>query len=276
MKVYAQAKVNLALDVVKKREDGYHELDMIMAPISLFNEIKIEPSAIDQISCVNQEIPESSTIHKTLALLKEKGWIHKNYKIQVTKGIPDQAGLAGSSADAAAVFNAVLDFEGVDKSLDQKIELAKCIGADVPFCLVNRFARVQGIGEKIQVIPTDWKLHCFLVKPSYGISTLEAFKTWGHIQTLKVDVAPIQKAIEDKSYISLIRTMGNALEKSAFEIRPKLEELKKELESCGFDRVMMSGSGSSLMGFSQKKECIEKAMSLLEGNDCFYKYVQIG
>lgn len=276
MKVMAQAKVNLALDVIRKREDGYHELDMIMAPISLYNTIEISPGIQDQITCDGGTLPSNSTIHKTLALLRKEYKIKGAYKIHVTKGIPDQAGLAGSSADAAAVLNAVLDEENISLSMDQKIDMAKQIGADVPFCLVNRMARVQGIGEKIHCIMTDWKVPCLLVKPNYGISTPVAFEKWHSKKPESVDVTSVQRAIEAKSYEALMQTMGNALEPAAFQIRPELEALKKTMEKYGFDRVMMSGSGSTLMGFSQNKECYDKAQAHLENQGYFIKTVVIG
>ena len=276
MKVQAQAKVNLALDVIGKRNDGYHELDMIMAPISLYNEIEINIHPADQITCDGGVIPEHSTIHKTLALLRKEMGLRNHYAIHVIKRIPDQAGLAGSSADAAAVFRAVMAIEGLNLELEQQLELAKQIGADVPFCLVNQTARVQGIGEKIRVLSQKWKLPCLIVKPCYGISTPQAFEQWHAQMPVHVDVDAVEKAIQDQDFGSLCQRMGNALEKPAFQLRPELKELKEKMETLGFERVMMSGSGSSLMGFSQDLKILKHAKELCSNMECFVEIVTIG
>ncbi|MBM6831192.1 4-(cytidine 5'-diphospho)-2-C-methyl-D-erythritol kinase [Faecalicoccus acidiformans] len=276
MKVQAQAKVNLALDVIGKRNDGYHELDMIMAPISLYNDIEIDIHPVDQITCDGGKIPDHSTIHKTLALLRKEIGLRNHYAIHVLKRIPDQAGLAGSSADAAAVFRAVMAIEGIDLELVKQLEFAKQIGADVPFCLVNRLSRVQGIGEKIRVLPQGWKLSCLIVKPSYGISTPEAFERWHAQAPVHVDVDAVEDAIQNQDFVSLCERMGNALEKPAFQMRPELRELKQKMEALGFDRVMMSGSGSSLMGFFHDPSHLKRAKELCVGMDCFVEIVTIG
>lgn len=269
MHVKAYGKVNLALDVVKKRDDGYHELDMIMAPISLYNEIEIEQAPVDQIDCDSVSLPENSTIHKTLAVLRKHFSIQGYYRIYVKKHIPDQAGLAGSSADAAACLKAILDIEGISVEDNDLLEIGKEIGADVPFCIVGKWARVQGIGEKITLIDTDWKIPCQLIKPPFGISTPRAFALWSQTASERVNVDRIQRCIELKDYRGLMESMQNALEKPAFAIEPKLYELYENMNELGFDGVRMTGSGSTMMGFTNKEKVIEE-------KDCFTAFVTIG
>lgn len=276
MKIKAQAKVNLALDVVGILENEYHELDMIMAPVSLYNEIEIHPSQQDLITCDTMILPKNSTIHRTLQVLKEKKPDLSHYQIHVIKHIPDQAGLAGSSADAAAVFKAVCAMEGLSMELDEQLKLAARIGADVPFCMINRFARVKGIGEKIECITTDWKLPCLLVKPSFGISTPQAFQLWESGDQCSIDVSQIQKCIEQKDYNSLMRAMQNALETPAFMLQPSLKELKESMEKFVLDRVMMTGSGSCLMGFSFNQELLLQTQKYFSNQGYFSQIVTIG
>lgn len=276
MKVEAQAKVNLALDVVGTMENGYHELDMIMAPVSLYNEIEIIPASKDRITCDTMVLPENSTIHKTLQVLREKKSSLGHYRIHVIKHIPDQAGLAGSSADAAAVFKAICHIENLSMDRAQQLQLAAKIGADVPFCMVNRFARVKGIGEKIETITTDWKLSCLLVKPSFGISTPQAFQIWETKEPLHVDVSQIQECIEQKDYDCLLHKIQNALEMPAFMLQPTLKELKESMEAFGLDRVMMTGSGSCLMGFSKHPKTLLKTQEYFLNQGYFSQIVTIG
>lgn len=276
MKTLAQAKVNLGLDIKGIRKDGYHELDMIMAPISLYNEIEIDHHTYDRIFCDKADLPENSTVHKALSLARETFGIQSRYDIKVFKHIPDQAGLAGSSADGAAIFKAVLELEGISVPEKRLLELGKQIGADVPFCLVNRMARVQGIGEKIRKLDTDWKLSCLLVKPQTGVSTPAAFKTWHRLSPLSLNMDAIEKSILLKDYDQLIQSMANALERPAFLLCPEILSLKEAMEARGLDRVMMTGSGSTLMGFSQDPMLLEKLQKQFANQGYFSKVVTIG
>lgn len=276
MKIYAPAKVNLALDVVKQREDGYHELDMIMAPISLYDELEVEIADRDEVICDGLVLPENNTIIKMINLLKNTFNLKNNYKVLVKKSIPMEAGLAGGSADAAAVMKAIMSLEELDINLDTQLSLAKQIGADVPFCMVNRYARVKGIGEKIEIIDSSWKFDILLVKPNLGVSTPEAFKRWHQGEPFHPDVDYTQMACENESLDLLVQAMGNALEPAAFEIVPLLEDIKNEMLDAGMVRVMMSGSGSTMMGFCADKEVLNKAYEQLKKTDNFVRIVTVG
>lgn len=276
MKIYAPAKVNLALDVVKQREDGYHELDMIMAPVSLYDELDVEIASWDEVVCDGLLLPENNTIIKMINLLKSEFDLTHSYKVVVKKSIPMEAGLAGGSADAAAVMKAILKLENLDVNLDTQLSLAKQIGADVPFCVVNQYARVKGIGEKIELINSSWKFDILLVKPDLGVSTPEAFRRWHQQEPMHPDVDYTQMACENESLDLLVQAMGNALEPAAFEIVPLLEELKNEMLDAGMVRVMMSGSGSTMMGFCADKEVLNKAYEQLKKTGNFVRIVTVG
>lgn len=276
MKIYAPAKVNLALDVVGQMANGYHELDMIMAPISLYDELDIEISQEDKITCQGMELPENNTIIKAISLLRERFRIKNHYSINVIKNIPSCAGLAGGSADAAAIMRAIYEIENIDISLAEKLELAKKVGADVPFCMVNQYARVKGIGERIECIDTDWKFKILLVKPSVGISTPEAFKLWHQKEPMHPDLGYAQMACENKSLDLLVQAMGNALEPIAFELESVLNEIKEDMLKLEIVRVMMSGSGSSMMGFSIDETVLEKAREILKEKYEFVEIVTVG
>ena len=172
MKVRAYAKVNLALDVVRKREDGYHDLEMIMAHITLHDLIYIEK--IDhgiQITANTNRMPtdQRNIMYKVAQLLIERYQIPYGVKIHIYKHIPTQAGLAGGSADGAAVLKAMNQIFQLNLSLETLADIGKEVGADIPFCIYEKTALVKGIGEKLEFISKDFHCYVLLVKPKKGV-----------------------------------------------------------------------------------------------------------
>ena len=276
MKIKAPAKVNLALDIVGQDDRGYHLLDMIMAPINIYDELAVTYYDKDVVVCQSMEIPEVNTMSRMLSLLKRTFHIESCFKVEVIKRIPMEAGLAGGSADAAALMVAILEMEHISISLDEKISLAKQIGADVPFCLVNQWARVQGIGEVIRPIETNWKLKALLVKPNVGISTPKAFKNWHEQAPLKVNVSNVEKSIVHQDYASLFEMMDNTLEPIAKRMEPVLEEIHDKMIKNGIQRVLMSGSGSSMIGFCVDEDRLIQTKKKLEKEYPFVEIITIG
>ena len=278
MKVLAPAKVNIALDVVGKMENGYHELDMIMAPISLFDELNIQPihGSEDIILCDGAQLPEKNTIQKSIDLMRKQYAFENHYLVEVKKSIPMQAGLAGGSADAAAVLKTINELENLHLNESELIELGKKVGADVPFCLVNEWARVQGIGEKIRRLDCDWKFDILLVKPKEGVSTPASFSIWDSKENKPLDVDIVEEALVKKNVELLYTTMVNDLEPIGQELLPVLNTIKEDMNDLGIVRVMMSGSGSSMMGFSIDQDVLEDAKKVLKDRYEFVEVVTVG
>lgn len=276
MKVQANAKINLALDVVERMDNGYHSLDMIMAPISLSDEIEIEKSDVDEVLCSQMKLPEKNTISKMIQVLKETYHFDTCYKVILHKNIPSQAGLGGGSADAASVCKVILEMEGIQESEENLYEITKQVGADVPFCIHNHWARVKGIGEKITTIQSDWQFDVVLVKPEFGISTANAFSKWKESRPFHPDVDLVESSIREKNMDLLYQTMANALEPIAFEIEPELRQVKMDMEDAGLVRILMSGSGSSMLGFSVDEDVIERAYKMLKEKYSFVQIVHVG
>lgn len=276
MKRSAPAKVNLALDVLGVNEQGYHELDMIMAPISLADELEIEEAAADEILFDQKPADFENTLSKTLKVLREKAGLKNHYRINVEKKIPMQAGLAGGSTDAAALMKALNEYENLDLSQDELYQLGKEVGADVPFCLLSKWARVQGIGEKIEPIDSDMEFEVLLFKPSFGVSTPAAFKMWDAMECEHTDVDMVQDAVENNSFDLLYQTMHNALEKPAFELEPSLSDFKEAMLDESLVCVLMSGSGSSLLGFSVDHEVLISAREALKDKAELCEIVKVG
>lgn len=269
MKESAYAKINLSLDVVCKREDGYHELSMIMLPLAFHDTLEIELSDKDIYTSDSDMIfDESNTIVKAVKIMREAYKLKQCFKIHCEKRIPLQAGLAGGSADAAAVLRGINTLCDLEISLNELAALGKQIGADVPFCVLNKPAYVSGIGEKIEPFDPIFDYEILLVKPQKGVSTKSAFemldfKTAIHPQISKIVTA--LKAGQDEVWIG---ELGNTLEQSAFQLVPEIDNIKKQLQSDGFDAVLMSGSGSCLFGLTRNYELINKVKSDIRYKEC--------
>ncbi len=274
MKIYAPGKVNLALDVLSTKPNGYHELDMIMAPISIYDELDIVPATETTIEVEGMELPENNTVSKMYELLKEKFKI-QNYSITVKKNIPAQAGLAGGSTDAAALLIAINKMESLDLDLDQMLQIGEQIGADVPFCIVSQMSRVQGIGEKVRLIESRWSFPILLVKPKEGVSTPEVFQQWDAGLKVHFDVDRIESALIHKDFNALCASMNNSLEEPAFVMQPILMEIRDAMYGLGVDRVMMSGSGTTMMGFANE-EVLFYAYEALKNQYDFVQIVRVG
>lgn len=261
MRINANAKINLTLDVVRKREDGYHELDMIMVPLTLCDTLEITLSDRDEIICGKENFPltKQNTIYQAIAIMRETFHLQEHFKVIVEKKIPMQAGLAGGSADGAAMLKAIVALCHLHVEEEQLLTIAKKIGADVPFCVVNEVARVQGIGEKVRRFALSTPFHLLLVKPKEGVSTGKAFSMidFEHCDHPNVDLC--EKALKENDYETFCQCIGNTLEQPALLITPIIANIKKELKALGMDAVLMSGSGSTVFAISQDEILIHKA-----------------
>jgi len=269
----AYAKINICLNVVCRRADGYHELEMIMVPLDLHDEIHIEFSDTSSISSndVNMPTDDSNTILKAINIMKEKYSLNENFKVEVIKNIPMQAGLAGGSSDGAATIRAINNMCNLSLSNDELIEVGKKIGADVPFCIINKPALVKGIGEKIAPFKMKNSYHILLVKPIEGVSTKEAFETLDFETAIHPNVEQMQKGLSEGIEELILYNLQNTLEQSAFKLVPVISQIKRELREFGFDKVLMSGSGSTVFALSENEELVSLAQTHFSSK---YKFVR--
>ena len=261
MKVRAYAKVNLALDVVRKREDGYHDLEMIMAPITLHDLIYI--NVIDEgieIESNSKIVPtdQRNIMYKVAQLMQERYGLKKGVKIFVYKHIPTQAGLAGGSADGAAVIKAMNKLFHLNLSYEEMAALGKEVGADIPFCIYEKTAFVEGVGEKLQFIDEPFEAYLLLVKPKKGVSTQKAFTSLDLSKVKHQDCRKMKKGIEMNDYQGVIDNLQNTLELPSIKMVPQIKEIKKEMMKLGFDGALMSGSGSCVFGITRNQEIMNK------------------
>lgn len=278
MKIKAYAKINLALDVIRKREDGYHELEMIMAPITLHDLIYI--NTIDEgieIESNSKIMPtdERNIMYKAVALIKERYGIKKGVKIYVYKHIPTQAGLAGGSADGAAVIKAMNKLFYLNLSNEQMARLGKEVGADVPFCIYQKMAIVSGIGEKLTFIEQPFECKILLVKPKKGVSTKKSFSSLDLSRASHQDCYLMAKGIEQNDYQTVIDNLQNTLEAPSIKMVPEIAIIKQEMLKIGFDGALMSGSGSCVFGLTRSDMILEKGFKFFKGKYYFVRKTEI-
>ena len=252
----AYAKINLALDVKGVREDGYHELEMVNLPLNFYDELHIQKSAQMSYHCNRPYIffDEKNTIVKALKVMRESFQLEDNFTIDLKKHIPTRAGLAGGSADAAALMRVLRNMYSLQASEQEWIALALKVGADVPFCLYNRPAIVKGIGEELTFFQPKHNYQFLLVKSRKGVSTKEAFDLLDMQKCEHTDIQRLSEALiagYDEEAFSL---MKNSLEYSSFLLEPSISRVKNGMLKEGYYPVMMSGSGSTVFTISQDEK----------------------
>mgnify|MGYP002855245024 CR=1 FL=1 len=240
----AHAKINLSINVLGRRADGYHELDMINLPLELADrlEMDVDEEMSYQDNC---QLPfdEHNIIYKAIGLLREEFGFKENFRIRLDKRIPMMAGLGGGSADGAAALHLVNDLLDLGLTDDQLALRGRKLGADVPFCIYNQPARVRGIGEELEMIPVPQQYEILLVKPKGGVSTAEAYRMCDENGPVHPDIDKIHKAlIHDEPLKGLL---GNSLLASALTLEPRIGDILAELRPGDDGEVMMSGSGSA-------------------------------
>lgn len=250
MKVKAYAKINLALGVVGKREDGYHLLEMIMQNIDLYDEIIVEKQKDGiTITCDKPYVPadERNIAYKAAELFINKYNINSGVTIDITKNIPVAAGLAGGSTDGAAVLKAMNEMFDVNASDEELMDLGVKLGADVPYCINGGTALCEGIGEKLTPLKSFKDVIIILVKPPFGVSTKEVYGGLDISKiNKKVELNDLINAMENKNLEVVSRKMRNHLENVTLKKHKILIGLKKELVALGAVGAMMSGSGPSV------------------------------
>ena len=278
MKIRAFAKINLALDVVGEREDGYHELNMIMAPLKLHDLINIEiiDSGI-QISTNSYKIPtdQRNIMYKVAQAVIDHYHLRQGVKIHCIKHIPSQAGLAGGSADGAAIIKAMNRLFNLRMSYNDMVSLTKSIGADIPFCIYNHLAVVTGIGEKLEFIDTYFNAYFLLVKPKKGVSTKRCFASLDMDKAVHPDINKLADSLRINDYQGVVSCLNNTLEEPSFKIVNDIKDIKDKMLELGFDGALMSGSGSCVFGITQSEDILEKGFSYFKGKYPFVRRTEL-
>ncbi len=267
--IKSYAKINVALRVVSKRSDGYHELDSLMLPIELHDSIIITTLQNGYDNFVTVDDFSNGLIHYNLvstsiqALAKKYSFATK-FRVYIHKVIPMQAGLGGGSSNAAFTMKAVNQMLKLNATDEELMELSKSYGADIPFFIKCEPSRARGIGEILEPLEVKNNYYCLIVKPTQGCSTKEVFAIADKKEYNYVDIDTVVKALKEGDDELLANSIGNSLEEAAISLVPEIAQIKEALKNVGLKIVMMSGSGSSVFALSTELGLIKKAEKQLE------------
>ena len=263
----ARAKVNLSLDVTGIREDGYHEMKMINHSIDLHDVLSFEACDAGIWLTSNQDsipLDERNLVIKAAQKLLHQFDVEQGVKIHLEKRIPAQAGLAGGSSDAAATLKALNVLWQLGLSQSQLLAIGVTIGADVPYCLVGGTALVEGIGEKITPIKDLPQLAVLVVKPDIDIATPWAFNKLDGVTIEKhPDIAAIIELLENDDYNRLNASLGNVFETIVAAAYPEIAAIKKAMLKQGALAAIMTGSGSTVIGYYPDQEAAARSWQQL-------------
>ena len=258
------SKVNLGLDVLRRRDDGYHEVRMIMQTLKLCDELYFEETQKNEIRIVcnseNLECDENNLIYKAARLIMDEAGIDRGLDIRLKKNIPIAAGMAGGSSDAAAALVALNKMFGIDFDIAKLKEIGVKIGADVPYCIEGGTQLSEGIGEKLTRLKDAPQCFVVVAKPHIGVSTKYVYENL-HVETIKThpNIDAMLKGIDAGDLIEISSHMENILENVTEKKYPVIAMLKSKLKSMGALNSLMSGSGPTVFALFDDKDKADKA-----------------
>lgn len=260
----AYAKINLGLDVLRRREDGYHEVKMIMQTVGIFDTLtfvkKEVPGILLKIDNGELSVGKENLIYRAAELLMEKAGVKQGVEITLEKRIPIAAGMAGGSTDAAATFHGINELFDLGYSLEELQALGVTLGADIPYCLAGGTALSEGIGEILTKLPSPPQCILVVAKPDINVSTKFVYENL-HANTLThhPDIDGMITAIREKDLQEIADRLGNVLETVTIREYPVIEEIKELMKQAGAENALMSGSGPTVFGIFTKDETARKA-----------------
>lgn len=281
MKVRAFAKINLCLDVLRRKENGYHEVEMVMTNVDIFDVLEIKELEEKKIllkSCnTDLAMDETNLIYKAIVLLQNETGKDFGVEVLLEKNIPMEAGMAGGSADAAATLKAVNELFKLGVSDERLLELGASLGADIPFCITGGTVLARGIGEKLRHLSPLPKMKLLIVKPKAGLSTKMVYESLDIEGLNKAgfkhkDVREMVSVIEsdegDKTKIEKIaKRLDNILEVPSIKLLPLISDIKQKMLENNCLGALMSGSGTAIFGIYENDEDMQKTKEILEKDD---------
>ena len=271
MKLRALAKINLGLDVLGRRADGYHELRMIMQTINMYDQLDMEISEEPGIKITTNlpyvPVNENNLVYKAAKLLMDEFDIKEGLSMKLTKFIPVAAGMAGGSSDAAAAFVGVNRLFRLGLSEEELMKRAVQVGADVPYCVMRGTALAEGIGEKLTRLPGLPKCYVLVGKPGINVSTKLAYENL-HLDQIQShpDIDGMISDIENQDLHSLTAKMQNVFEPGIISQYPVIQEIKDLMEANGALKAMMSGSGPTVFGIFDDRSKLREATEALRNS----------
>lgn len=266
----APAKINLTLDILNKRDDGYHEVEMVMTQVDLSDRLELEELDGDTIIISSPvgyiPLDEKNHAFQAAKLIKERYGVKQGVYIHIDKNIPVSAGLGGGSSDAAATLRGLNRLWQLNLDAEELQKLGAEIGSDVPFCVAGGTALATGRGERLQPIPSPPSCWVILAKPSVSVSTAEVYRQFDAASnTEKPKSRQMVQALEAQDYEGICQALGNMLEQTTLRIYPEVSRIKACMEKLGADGVQMTGSGPTVFGLVRKESKVHRIYNGLRG-----------
>lgn len=265
----APAKINLTLDVLHKRTDGFHEVEMVMTTVDLADRVWLRSTDDGQITIktFEQFIPtdRKNLAYQAAEIIRENYGVTSGVEITLEKSIPIAAGLAGGSSDAAATLRGLNRLWNLGISADRLAELGAQIGSDIPFCVYGGTALATGRGEIIQSIAPPPNCWVILAKPTISVSTASIYGNLNLEKIVHPDTAGMVEALEAGDYEKMCQTLNNVLEPVTMDLYPEVVVLKEQMKKFGADAVLMSGSGPTVFGLVSNEARVPRIYNGLKG-----------
>ncbi len=269
--VKALAKINLGLDVVRRREDGYHEVRMVMQTIHLFDRLQITRNRSGRITMSTNlaflPTNENNLVYKAAKLLRDEFQIRDGVDVRLYKHIPVAAGMAGGSTDAAAMLYGMNRMFGLGLTKEELMERGVKLGADVPYCVMRGTALAEGIGEKLTALPPMVKCPVLIAKPQISVSTKFVYENLKlNSRTVHPDIDRLTADIRSKDLRAIAADMGNVLETVTIPNYPVIAEIKEHMMEHGALNSMMSGSGPTVFGLFDSEDTAVEAYEAMRAS----------
>ena len=266
----APAKINLSLDVLHRREDGYHEVEMIMTMVDLADRLEFTELPRDSIIISSQvayiPLDDKNLAFQAARIIKEYCNISRGVYIHLDKKIPVAAGLAGGSSDAAATLRGLNRLWNLNLSIPELQKLGETIGSDIPFCIAGGTALARGRGEKLQQIEAPPQCWVVLAKPPIRVSTADVY---GALRVDKIQKHPntgkLLHALKNQDHYGICDSIGNVLEEVTLNMFPEVRRIKDCMLKLGADGVLMSGSGPTVFALVEKQSKVARIYNGLRG-----------
>ena len=274
----AYGKINLALDVLRRREDGYHDVRMIMQTVGIYDSIDMKKTNTGEIEIESNlfYLPTDSgnIMYKAAKLLFDEFDIKDGIHIHVRKFIPVSAGMAGGSTDAASVLFGINRMYNLGLSRKQLMERGVKLGADVPYCIMRGTALSEGIGEKLTQLPDVVQCPVLIAKPPVGVSTKFVYENL-HLDTLTKhpDIDGMIDAIRDRDIHGIADKMENVLETVTVKEYPEIQRIKEQMMEAGAMNSIMSGSGPTVFGLFEDLDDAYRAKEMIKSSGIKQAYV---
>lgn len=260
MKKKSYAKINLTLDVIEKRQDGYHNIDGIMQMIDLYDEVEVKNSDKFEITSTSKDIPldERNLVYKVYKVLKEKYKFNERFSIRIEKNIPVSAGIAGGSTNSAVVIEMIDEILGLNMSLDDKKQIGKSVGADIPYLLVGKTARTRGIGDELEILDSLPTTDILIVNNGVEIATPYVYSNI--VPSGNSDrIDKLINVYKNKNYDEFFKGLYNVMEKVSISYCPEIQNIKDKMYEFNCIKSLMSGSGPTVFGIFSDDKDIKKA-----------------